>query len=153
MRPVRNSAKAIIIHQGKLLAIELLDQQGPWFKLPGGGQNPGETLHQALIRECREEVNAYVCVGELLLVREYLSWNHEFEKESPGFQSIEFMFGCEILNPLEVSAGHDPDEGQLKVVWLDLDRLEDLRLYPKAIRPMIKDQKWETSSVYLGDVN
>lgn len=153
MRPVRNSAKAIIIHQGKLLALEFLDQQGPWFQLPGGGQQPGETLHQALIRECLEEVNASVKVGELQLVREYIASNHEFAEENPGFHQIEFMFICEILNTSEVGAGHDTDEGQLNVVWLEIDRLEDLRLYPMAIRPMIKAQKWETTPVYLGDVN
>lgn len=153
MRPVRNSAKAIIIHQGKLLALEFLDQQGPWFQLPGGGQQPGETLHQALIRECLEEVNASVKVGELQLVREYIASNHEFAEENPGFHQVEFMFGCEILNPTEVGAGHETDEGQLNVVWLDIVRLDEYRLYPLAIRGLIKDAGRASSPVYLGDVN
>ena len=44
MNPVRSSAKAIIIDGGKLLTIMHRDQDGTWYSLPGGGQEPGETL-------------------------------------------------------------------------------------------------------------
>ena len=71
MKPVRNSVKAIITHQGQLLVLEMRDQQGPWFQLPGGGQNSGETLHQALTRECWEEVNARIITPAIKYVKSY----------------------------------------------------------------------------------
>ncbi|SFS80487.1 hypothetical protein SAMN05444972_10842 [Marininema halotolerans] len=41
---IRNSAKAILIHENKLLVIKHKDQDGIFYLLPGDGQIPGETL-------------------------------------------------------------------------------------------------------------
>ncbi len=37
-RQIRTSAKAVIIQNGKLLAIKLNDGKEEWYILPGGGQ-------------------------------------------------------------------------------------------------------------------
>lgn len=42
---IRNSAKAVIIQEGKLLAIKKQDKEGYYYILPGGGQEHGENLH------------------------------------------------------------------------------------------------------------
>ena len=78
MQPIRNSAKAIIIEGNKLLAIKLVDEEGYWYCLPGGGQEPGEALHDALRRECREEIDAEIEIGDLRFVRDYIGKNHEY---------------------------------------------------------------------------
>ncbi len=153
MKPIRNSAKAIIIKDGKLLAIEKADLNGPWYLLPGGGQHPGETLHQALARECKEEANAAVRIGELRFIREYIGRNHEFAAEDAETHQIEFMFACGLVNPGEIGAGHEPDEGQLNVVWLDLEHLLRYRLYPLSLRDQLKNPANTGFPVYLGDVN
>jgi len=71
MKPIRNSAKAIIIKDGKLLTTKNQSRTGIFFILPGGGQEFGETLHETLERECREEIGCKVEVSELLWIREY----------------------------------------------------------------------------------
>lgn len=38
-RPIRTSAKAVIIKNGKLLAIKLNDDKEEWYILPNGGQD------------------------------------------------------------------------------------------------------------------
>ena len=86
-------------------------------------------------------------------IREYIGDNHEFAAEDTGFHQVEFLFSCEPMNPSEIGAGQAPDEGQLNVAWLDIGRLEEYRLYPMAIRGMIKDQDRSSWPVYLGDVN
>jgi ADP-ribose pyrophosphatase YjhB (NUDIX family) len=48
MNAIRNSTKAIIIKNGCLLTVKGIDSDGDWYLLPGGGQNPGETLKEAL---------------------------------------------------------------------------------------------------------
>jgi hypothetical protein len=42
MKPIRNSAKAIVIRDGYLLSIRNRDADGDWYILPGGGQNHGD---------------------------------------------------------------------------------------------------------------
>ncbi len=56
-RQIRTSAKAVIIQNGKLLAIKLNDGKEEWYILPGGGQDGEEMLPQTVEREVREEAN------------------------------------------------------------------------------------------------
>lgn len=51
----RVGVKAIIIHNGWLVAVKKHDEHGPLYSFPGGGQEAGETLVQAVRREVREE--------------------------------------------------------------------------------------------------
>ncbi len=69
-RPMRTSAKAVVIRDGKLLAVRLRDEEGEFCILPGGGQNPGELLPDTVEREVAEETGIRVTCGELLLVLE-----------------------------------------------------------------------------------
>jgi 8-oxo-dGTP diphosphatase len=69
---IRNSAKAIIISSNKVLLTKNQDDDGIFYLLPGGGQEHGETIHKALIRECVEEIGEQVEIGELLHIREYI---------------------------------------------------------------------------------
>ena len=52
---IRNSAKAIVINHGKILLNRCTSRFGEYYALPGGGQNPGETLQEAVQRELLEE--------------------------------------------------------------------------------------------------
>ena len=47
-RQIRTSAKAVIIQNGKLLAIKLTDGKEEWYILPGGGQDGEEILPQTV---------------------------------------------------------------------------------------------------------
>jgi 8-oxo-dGTP diphosphatase len=153
MDPIRNSAKAIIIRDGHLLAVRSNDDEGDWYLLPGGGQEPGEPLHEALRRECREEIGAEVRIGDLKLIREYIGRNHEFAEEDCAFHQVEFMFECEIDGSYAPQNGHLPDSRQTGVDWLPLSELERFRLYPKALRTLLKEGVTGVRLAYLGDVN
>jgi 8-oxo-dGTP diphosphatase len=159
MRPVRNSAKAIILEDGQLLVVQKLDGDGAYYYiLPGGGQVPGETLAEALRRECREELGADVRVGDLTLVREYIGRNHEFAERDVDFHQIEFMFECTLSAREGVGTGHLLDDGQVGVAWLPLAELEGMQLYPAALRSLLARRGTDrgrrpASVVYLGDVN
>src|SRR3954468_8512933 len=135
MKPIRNSLKALIVVDGRLLAIKLRDKEGIWYVLPGGGQDVGETFYETLRRECREEINCEIEIGELRFIREYIAAHHEFANFEPDVHQVEFMFECTLAEGSEPGLGHVPDSAQFGIEWLDIDRLDSYRLYPLALRP------------------
>lgn len=153
MRPIRNSAKALVLADNKVLAIKLSDKDGFWYTLPGGGQHPGETLVETLKRECLEEISADVEVGELRFIREYIGGYHEFAETDGDVHAIEFMFECRLADGAEPGNGIEPDPGQLGVEWLEISELDNYRLYPLALRPLIGRNRDGDAPVYLGDIN
>ena len=141
----RVSVKAVIVRADKLLAIKKRDERGDYFILPGGGQHERESLHEALARECREELGTAIEIGELLFVRDYIARNHEFAAEQDGHQ-LELMFACRVPDDYVARDGNEIDAGQLGVEWIDPGTA---RIYPAALRDAIgRDARG-----YLGDVN
>jgi 8-oxo-dGTP diphosphatase len=154
MRPVRSSVKAVVILDGSLLVVSNMDENGPWYMLPGGGQDPGETLHEALQRECQEEIGTPVEIGELRYVRDYIGRHHEFAATSAHFHQIEMMFVCRLPNGYSPTPGHLPDAMQTGVRWIKLTELPGCRFYPKALISRLVGTNEDThTAVYLGDVN
>jgi 8-oxo-dGTP diphosphatase len=154
MKPVRVSAKAIIIAGGKILLLKHEDKDGDWYSLPGGGQENGETLIGALMRECQEEINATVEVNDILFIRDYIGKNHEFkDEEEPDTHQVEIMFECSITNTYLPVAGANPDSTQKEVLWVDLDKLSNLRFYPKQMVKVLQSISTSQSGIYLGDIN
>jgi 8-oxo-dGTP pyrophosphatase MutT (NUDIX family) len=154
VRRFRNSAKAIIIDEGRLLAVGIHDDNaGDFYVLPGGGQEPGETLHEALQRECREEIGSPVIVHELCFVRDYIGHHHQFSGKDADLHIVELLFRCELVDPALVGRGNVPDTGQTGVAWLELDRLAERRFYPATLRPLLRQPFPRNGPVYLGDVS
>ncbi|WP_042473516.1 NUDIX domain-containing protein [Bacillus ndiopicus] len=150
---IRNSAKAIIVKDGKLLAIKMQENGDTYYILPGGGQEHGENLHQALERECKEEIGAEVEIGELLFVREYIGKNHEFAMYHAQAQQTEFMFLCHIHQDT-FDNGSNPDKGQAGTEWLLINDLLDYKLFPQALRThLISYFESGKATTYLGDIN
>lgn len=151
MKPVRVSAKAIIIENGKILLIKHSNECDEWFGLPGGGQENGETLEDALIRECLEEINAKIIVKDVLFVRDYIAKNHEFSDTEDGTHQIEIMFECLFSENQTPCMGSNPDSTQKDVLWIEIKELSNNRLYPKELVPFLR--KNLKNKIYLGDVN
>lgn len=151
-RPLRNSAKAIITNNSLLLCTKNRDLLGDFWLLPGGGQNHGETLSDAVYRECLEELGARIAVGELLYIREYISANHELAEYDDSIHQIEFMFLCELLEPPGTFQAPATDAMQTGVEWLPISELQKFRFYPAALIERIQRLPLTVSSpVYLGD--
>src|SRR5882724_637725 len=101
MPAIRTSAKALVIRDGFLLLTKNVGWRGDdYYILPGGGQNHGESLVQALERECREELGARVRVKSLRYVRDYIGKNHAFAERHAELHQVEYMFLCDLLDPI-----------------------------------------------------
>lgn len=152
MKPIRNSAKAVIVQDGRLLVIRLEDQYGDAYVFPGGGQEKGEELKDAVARECLEEIGQAVDVGELLHIREYIGKNHEFAEWDADVHQVEFYFECRLIDlKATIFEGSNPDDHQVAVEWISLEELSKVRLYPKTIGELLQNKN--SSRIYLGDLN
>nr|WP_251071123.1 NUDIX domain-containing protein [Shewanella sp. NKUCC01_JLK] len=82
------SSHAVITNaQGQVLLLKANYGNFAWG-LPGGALEPGETIHEALVRECQEELGLSVQVN-------YLSGVYYHS----AYQSQAFIFRCELLLP------------------------------------------------------
>lgn len=151
-RPLRNSAKALIISEGKVLCTSNRDLLGDFFLLPGGGQNHGETLKEAVIRECLEEIGALVEVGNMYFIREYISANHELAEFDATIHQIEFIFACNLKEPVNSRKSFEEDAMQTGIIWLPVNELHHFRFYPGSLIEHLKSfPPSDFSNVYLGD--
>jgi 8-oxo-dGTP diphosphatase len=149
---VRTSAKAIIIEDGRLLAIRKRDGADTFYTLPGGTQEHGETLAEAAAREVLEETGARVQVGPLRHVRDYVGAHHEFAERQGHLHRVEFWFECRLLAPPGTQPTTHPDKRQIGIEWIELDRVEDYPLYPRVLAELLAGADRD-APVYLGDVN
>ena len=91
-RPIRTSAKALIIRDGRMLAIRIQDGVEVFHIMPGGGQQPGEPLPKAAVREVAEELGIRVKAGDLVFVIE--------GTEGEAFHRVDLVFRCEYLGEM-----------------------------------------------------
>lgn len=111
---VRNTARAVIFDKDNNIALMWVSKR-KLHKLPGGGIDDGETVEEALIRECREEAGVNVTVlTKLGTVKEIKKGDNKVqnsycyiaqvfgEKSSPQLTESEKEQGFEVLwLPLE----------------------------------------------------
>lgn len=108
----RMSSHAVICNaQNKILMLKANYADCAWG-LPGGGLDVGETIHEALIRECHEEIGCDVQVEYLSGVYFHASVN-----------SHAFIFKCSLPEnaKIQLSAEHSAYR------WLSLDELSTIQ--------------------------
>lgn len=142
---VRTSSRAIIRRGDQYLVIRCQDEQGDWFVFPGGGQQHGEDLHQALLREVHEETGAMVAVGPLRFVRECIAARNPSGNLPSDIHQLELFFECSLVAE-PVGLGTVPDRGQLGVEWLSLVELHRRRFFPSRLLARLGD----TGASYIG---
>ena len=142
-RMVRNAAKALIIKDGKMLAIKLKDEQDEWYIMPGGGQDVEEILPETVCREVAEELGLQVEVKDLVFVIEGV--------HGESFHRIDLVFLCEYIGKIE-NAVLQSDTYQVGYDWLDIKSLNTTPLYPSKLRRQIMNlYEGKAYKVYLGN--
>jgi ADP-ribose pyrophosphatase YjhB (NUDIX family) len=142
-RMVRNAAKALIIKDGKMLAIKLKDEQDEWYIMPGGGQDVEEILPETVCREVAEELGLQVEVKDLVFVIEGV--------HGESFHRVDLVFLCEYIGKIE-NAVLQSDTYQVGYDWLDIKSLNTTPLYPSKLRRQIMNlYEGKAYKVYLGN--
>ncbi len=142
-RYIRNSAKVLLIREGKGAAVELEDRDGGWYILPGGGQETEELLPETACREAAEELGLRIEPKELVFVIE--------GRHGEPFHRVDLVFLCEYLGEIENAVLHS-DTNQTGVEWLDIATLNTAQLYPSKLRRQIMNlYEGKPYKVYLGN--
>ena len=142
-REIRNSAKALIIKDGKMAAIKISNGNEEWYIMPGGGQESEETLPKAVCREVAEELGIEVECNELLFVIEGV--------HGEAFHRVDLIFACEYIDELPNAELHS-DTNQVGIEWLDISVLNTLPLYPSKLRRQIMNYyEGKPYKIYLGN--
>lgn len=115
---------AIIIHQQKiLLTLRPHDKRlGGFWEFPGGKLEPGESHHEALHRELREELDICVHIDRYLMTVTY-----QYDWGNAQIEGYLCQHKSGTIQHLEV-ADH---------AWVTIDQLDTYRLLP-ADQPFIE---------------
>ena len=127
----RVAAKGLLHNNGKVLFIEYSDHRGPYYSLPGGGHEKGESLQDTVVREMKEEAGLDVEIGELVLVREFILEASEIEGWEQGIHQVEVVFKCMLRDESQQAVtGELPDIGMKGIRWIELSDLHNHIIYP-----------------------
>ena len=139
---------AVALHNGRVL-IHRAETDDFWA-LPGGRAELGETAHDTLRREMREELGQEVDVERLLWVAETF-----FGHAGRRCHELGLYFLITFRDPAIYR--HDApfcgDEGGLRLIftWQPLAQLDATRLYPTFLRERLRDLPLATDHIVHHD--
>jgi ADP-ribose pyrophosphatase YjhB (NUDIX family) len=150
---IRNTPRALILRDENLLLQYKTgyDDGSEKYVLPGGAQDPGETLENALSRECFEEIGVHVNIAALMYVAEYFKPRDAM----PQFvrQQVDFIFSCTVPEDYIAANGPRPDKHQVDVVWVPRQQLREIALYPNSLADYLVDPDRGEKKIYLGQIS
>ncbi len=149
---IRNTVRAVIIREGYILLQKKQDVlKGVRYTLPGGAQNPGETLLEALHRECQEELGTTIIAGEILHLADF------FKQKSPPDphlqHQLEILFQCQIADSYTPKNGPKPDKHQIAIEWVAITELPQIPLLPAILKEILAKLIQRDNPIYLGKIN
>ena len=128
---IRVATRAVIVRDGLVALAAFDDESGYHYNLPGGGLEPGESLHEGLRREVREELGCEITIGPLLLVYENLP---AVGLQVPPYAShgVGLFFQCALAPGSEPHLPATSDPNQVDVCWVPLTELKHAPLLPQV---------------------
>lgn len=158
---LRNAASGLVVRDNHVLLARGTwpDPNSETYWLPGGGQQPGETLAACAEREVHEETGVRVKAGPLLVLREHIVGNHP-DSNIPfeaGHHRVEAIFWCTALDIPVTLGGSLHDDVQTGVDWVPLDKVSDLPMIPPFLQRRLPELAAQAAAgniptVYAGDV-
>ena len=123
---IRLAARAIILHDDRLLLVNAFKGRDDLWCAPGGGAEPHQSLPENLAREVFEETGLTVDVGAPCLV-------NEFHDPNGTFHQVEMFFRCTLMAGTLDSAWQDPEKIGTQRRWVTGDELAALTVRPKSL--------------------
>lgn len=148
---IRSTAKAVILRENHILLQRCAGPEGGVnFELPGGGQHAGETMEDAVLRECLEETGYTVRVERFLALAEELIEDETLLAQYPGYaHRIFHVFLCTLTDAPHVMPAEE-DCLQLGMEWTPVDAVEEIILRPDSVRRTLRALLTAEHAAYLG---
>jgi 8-oxo-dGTP pyrophosphatase MutT (NUDIX family) len=143
----------VILRGPDLLVVRVRTDEGEFLVLPGGGQEHGETLTDAVRREVFEELGLRVQPRGLIYLREYVGKNHAMHRIHGRFHQVEAVFHCTCEDFSPIGGGRTTDRRQVGFEWIPLEKLADYPLSPQGLGAIIAKFLQDGAASYLGDVH
>ncbi len=148
---IRNSAKALVIQDGKVLLNKCTTYNNQlYYTLPGGTQQQYETMEETAIRQCREETGYTIEIDKFIAIYEEINTADLFKTYFSTYTHRIFtVFKAHLAEdirqqPIEL------DKDQVSSGWVDIDELENIPLVPAKIKSHILQMINENETLYLG---
>jgi len=115
----RQAARAVVFDQNHHVAILFVSKHG-YYKLPGRGVDSGETVIEALHRECREEIGCAIEVGKS--IGKIIEYRDQEETRKENFCFVAMVVG----EKGEPKFMEDEIEDGLQVLWVPFEKAKEL---------------------------
>ena len=128
----RPSVYGVIVKEGKVLLVPQWDG----YDFPGGGIDQGERIHEALIREIKEETGMDAISGGLLLVTDDFFLH---PKSGKAFHSILLYYTATTIGGELSTDGFSDFEKTMaqKAEWIDVEKAVTLKFYNPVDSPAL----------------
>ena len=137
-------AAGVIIHNNKVLVHKNVNSDH--YALVVGRIEIGENSVDTIKREIKEEL------GKDIEITGYISTiENFFEMKGSKYHEIMFVHKVEFVNEedkrIEYTLENIEGKDYLKYEWLELDKIEQYPLWPKAIREVLKENKYPVHKI------
>ena len=128
----RISVGALVVKDHKILMVNhKREERYDFWVAPGGGVKGTESLHEAVIREVKEETGFEVSVGRLLYIEEMCN---------PEQRIVKFWYQCQLLKgALDYSAQEAVSEYIVAAKFMSRAELLENTVFPAEV----KNDFWE----------
>jgi 8-oxo-dGTP diphosphatase len=142
---------AVVERGGDILLVRhQKPDRDPYWVLPGGRLEPGETIPECAVRELAEETGLTADFSGVLYVGEFFrEGRHTIDVVAR--MALEGDGEAVLGSDPEVAPGAEPTLQELR--WMDVDELREIELLPDSVkRRLLADagDGWTPDDVYLG---
>ncbi len=153
MEMIRNSAKALVCQEGRLLLnSHRTSDRELYYDLPGGGQHPYETMEEAVVREVLEETGLTVEPVRFAALAEEIFTNQGMWERFPQYcHRCMHIFLVKVL-PGPAREKSELDFQQTGSAWFTPEEAESLPLVPLQLRGRVREVLSAPAPIYLGSL-
>lgn len=132
-------AAGIMIHNGKILVHRNINSDH--YALIGGRVEIGENSADTIKREVKEELGKDIDItGYVATIENF------FEMKGSKFHEILFVYKIEFLDEddkkIDYTLKNNEGKDYLQYEWLDLDKIEEYPVLPKAIKSVLMEKNF-----------